>query len=607
MIQIYKPENTGYEKNGDMPLLPTTATVHAVLNGEWEVTLEHPIDEDGRWKYIIEDAVVKMPSFNGDQLFRVKRKEKSDDGITAEMQPIFMDAKDDCFLKDVRPTEKTGQQALDMMTEPNKKYSARSNITNISTAYYQTKNLIEAISAEDENSFINRWGGEVIYDNYTIVINDRAGDDYGYEVLYGKNITENGISEEIETRDIVTRIVPKAYNGNMIEGDAPWIDSPEIEKYPTIRYGVMEFEDVKMREDAQEDDEEDGITVCDTQEQLEEALKKKCEEQFEAGVDKPTVTLSVDIVMLEGTDLYKDFEDLTKVSLGDTVHCRHSKLNIVTDARVIELEWDCLEKRVDSVVVGEFQYNYIDDATSMMNRVESAIRPDGSVIGQQVKGVLNAINTQLRYQKNVAQTQDVRAILFEDTNPDSPLYGAMCLGTQGFQIADKRTEDGRDWDWSTAFTAKGGYADVLIAGILADKTGKNFWNLDTGEMQLSGILKQLTGAGGMEIRDGAIRFLDAAGNTLAIMHVSEEQVLLQGTGELSGIIRLGGSGNGDVQIAPGTGGKAIIFGDVLEINATSVTTGGASAKTGRAEFSNGTYLEFKNGMLTGGNTSGGSF
>lgn len=607
MIQIYRPENTGYEKNGDMTLLPTTAMVHAVLNGEWEATLEHPIDEDGRWKYIIEDAVVKMPSFNGDQLFRIKKKEKSDGGITAEMQPIFMDAKDDCFLTDVRPIEKTGQQALDMMTAPNKKYSARSNITNISTAYYQTKNLIEAISAEDESSFINRWGGEVIYDNYTIVINDRAGDDYGYEVLYGKNIPENGISEEIETRDIVTRIVPKAYNGNMIEGDEPWIDSPEIEKYPTIRYGVMEFEDVKMREDAQEDDEEDGITVCDTQEQLEEALKKKCEEQFEAGADKPTVTLSVDIVMLEGTDLYKDFEDLTKVSLGDTVHCKHSKLNIVTDARVIELEWDCLEKRVDSVVVGEFQYNYIDDATSMMNRVESAIRPDGSVIGQQVKGVLNAINTQLRYQKNAAQTQDVRAILFEDTNPDSPLYGAMCLGTQGFQIADKRTEDGRDWDWSTAFTAKGGYADVLIAGILADKTGKNFWNLDTGKMQLSGILKQLTGSGGMEIRDGTIRFLNADGGTLAIMHVSDEQVLLQGMGELSGIIRLGGSGNGDVQIVPGTGGKAIIFGNALEINATSVTTGGASAKTGRAEFSNGTYLEFKNGMLTGGNTSGGSF
>ena len=58
MIQIYKPENAEYEKNGDMTLLPTTATVHAVLNGEWEATLEHHIDKDGRWKYIVEDSVV---------------------------------------------------------------------------------------------------------------------------------------------------------------------------------------------------------------------------------------------------------------------------------------------------------------------------------------------------------------------------------------------------------------------------------------------------------------------------------------------------------------------------------------------------------------------
>ena len=259
------------------------------------------------------------------------------------------------------------------------------------------------------------------------------------------------------------------------------------------------------------------------------------------------------------------------------------------------------------MTLGDYEYNYFSELTSSLEAVKQIVGPGNTVIAERVQGVLNAINTQLRYQKNVAQTQDVRAILFEDTNPDSPLYGAMCLGTQGFQIADKRTEDGRDWDWSTAFTAKGGYADVLIAGVLADKTGKNFWNLDNGEMQISGTMRQLTGSGGLEIKDGVMKFLNADGEVLATMNVSEEQVLLQGVGKLSGIIRLGGSGNGDVQILPGSGGKAIIFGNVLEINATSVTTGGSSAKTGRAEFSNGTYLEFKNGMLTGGNTSGGSF
>ena len=43
MIQIYKPENTDFEKNGDMTLFPETATVHPILNGEWEIDLEHPM------------------------------------------------------------------------------------------------------------------------------------------------------------------------------------------------------------------------------------------------------------------------------------------------------------------------------------------------------------------------------------------------------------------------------------------------------------------------------------------------------------------------------------------------------------------------------------
>lgn len=77
MIQVYKPSNTEYDKNGDMTLFPVEAKVHAVLNGAWEVELEHPIDPEGRWKYIQDESVLKMPSFNGEQLFRIKKKEKA--------------------------------------------------------------------------------------------------------------------------------------------------------------------------------------------------------------------------------------------------------------------------------------------------------------------------------------------------------------------------------------------------------------------------------------------------------------------------------------------------------------------------------------------------
>ena len=108
MIQIYNPDNTDYEKNGDMTLFPSSAIVHVILNGEWTATLEHPIDPEGRWKYIVDNTVVKMPSFNGEQLFRVKNKEKKDSGVSVDLTPVFLDAKNDCFLVDIRPTDKNG-------------------------------------------------------------------------------------------------------------------------------------------------------------------------------------------------------------------------------------------------------------------------------------------------------------------------------------------------------------------------------------------------------------------------------------------------------------------------------------------------------------------
>lgn len=614
MIQVYSPDNTDYEHNGNMTLLPEEATIHIVLNGEWTATIEHPIDQEGRWKYIVDNAVVKMPSFNGEQLFRIQNKEKSDSGVSAELTPIFLDAKEDCFLVDIRPTEKNGQEALDLMTAENKKYSAKSDIKTISTAYYQTKNLIEAINGDDENSFVNRWGGEIIYDNYNATINKRIGGDYGVQVLYGKNIVKDGFSETVDMPDVVTRIVPKAYNGYMLEGDEPWIDSPLIEKYPTVHYGVMTFEDVKMRTDASEDDEENGVIICDTQEELEKALKKKCEEQFEAGADKPKITIKVDMELLQNTELYEDVMELEKVLLGDTVHCNHSKLRIISDARAIELEWDAIKNKIKSVTLGDFQYNFLSNASSVMNRVDQAIRTDGTLIGQQVMGIINGVKAQLKAQSTVAQKQAVRAVMFEDLDPSSPTFGAMCIGTLGFEIASKRTADGRDWEWNTFGTGKGFFADFIVAGtMLADRI-------------LGGTLR----IGGVGDKNGIIRVTDNKGNKIA--EISNEGInsygingwdrrvqIKNGTimlarndgsypvyidyfGDKGITIRKGG------KINDATGGKTLmrIFENEIYFDTANVGPG-TPGKTGRAEFSDGTYIDVKKGFIVGGNTKEGAF
>lgn len=615
MIQIYRQDNIDYRHNGDMTLLPEEAIIHVILNGEWTANIEHPIDLEGRWKYIEENAVVKMPSFNGIQLFRIRSKEKKDSGVSAELTPIFMDAKEDCFLVDVRPTNKSGQEALDVMTEKTPQYQAKSDIKKVSTAYYQTMNLIEAINGSDDNAFVSRWGGEILYDNYQVIINEKAGGDYGVQVMYGKNIVKDGFSEMVDMSEVATRIVPKSYNGYMIGGDTPWVDSPLIEKYPTIHYRTMKFEDVKMREDAQEDDEENGVTICETQKQLEEALKKKCQEQYDEGVDKPKVTIEADMELLQNTELYEDVKSLEMVSLGDTVHCNHSKLGIKSDARVIELEWDAVRNKLTFVKLGEFQYNFLNNVSSVMSRVDQSIRSDGTVIGQQIQGIINGVKAQMKAQSTVAKKQMVRAILFEDLDPKSETFGAMCLGTLGFEIASERTADGRDWKWSTFGTGQGFFADFIVAGtMLADRIkggtlilgGKENGDgtakvLDANgntvvALTNQGIVVDHADEGGVLISNGSIFVRNTEGKTVGIVHYQNNGVSIQSYGGKYASVLVTNEGN----IALNAVGK-------VSLSCGTYNIGGQEAKTGKLVFSDGTYINVKNGNIVGGNTKEGSF
>lgn len=614
MIQIYSPENKDYEHNGDMTLMPEEAEIHVILNGEWTATIEHPIDDEGRWKYITDNAVVKMPSFNGEQLFRIQNKEKSDSGVSAELAPIFLDAKEDCFLVDVRPTEKSGQEALDIMTAPNKMYTAKSDIKKTSTAYYQTKNLIEAINGNDDNAFVKRWGGEILYNNYEVIVNEHVGADHGVRVVYGKNIVKDGFSETINMTDVVTRIVPKAYNGYMIEGDEPWVDSPEIEKYPTAHYGVITFDDVKMRADATEDDETNGVTVCDTQEELEKALKEKCMEQFDAGVDKPVITIEANMELLQNTEMYDDVKELETVSLGDTVHCSHSKLGIISDARAIELTWDAVRNKVTSVKLGDFQYNFLDNVSSVMNRVEQAIREDGTVVAEQVYGAINTLNAFLHAQSTAAKRTDSVAYLIEDLDQNSELYGAMEAGTQGLRLAKER-KDG-EWIWRTAVTAAGIIADLIVTGKIQDRLGKSYWDLDNGKMLLSGIFQQIT--------DNGKKSVDIKNNRINIYSWQKEGDYVGSIGslaigdDLNAKQRIGVYCDTEDMLVFGYSSKKTAEGDAATVHELMKLSkdGGIECteipqingtKTGRLVFSNGTYVNVKNGYIVGGKTEEGSF
>lgn len=480
MIQLYKSTNTDYEMNGDYTLSPLSCVFECNLNGAWILNIENPIDLS------LDDftigAVIGAPTPYGDkQLFRIYDVTKDDNGISASAFPIFLDARNDCFLWDVRPSNVTGQTALNQMIT-NKKYSASSNIMKTSTAYYVQKNLIEALNGDDDNAFLKRWGGEVAYNNYEIIVNDRIGSDNGLRVEFGFNLL--GVSEQINNEDIVTRIIPKAYNGYILPNNET-VDSPLIKNYPIIHTRVIEYQDIKLIDDAQEDDAENGITVCNTLEELYAALRTRAKEEFENEIDLPQITYNVDMVDLSKTDLYKDYKNLLTVNLGDTVHVKHRKLGIETSARVITLTYDCIAEKVESLVLGDYEANYFNDVSSITNSASQVINTsNNTLMADKIAGIINLLNTSLRAQKDIAQKQDVRAILFEDLDKSSPTFGALCIGTQGIQIAKERNETNTDWQWGTAIDFQSINADYIIAGILTDKNGNFYLNMNTGDLRM---------------------------------------------------------------------------------------------------------------------------
>lgn len=458
MIEVYVKGNEDYGSNGDMTLTPTTCEVELTVEGVAELTLEHPIDDLGRWEYLVTDNVIAAPTpYSKKQLFRIYDYTKTETEVTAYARHVFYDSAGE-MLVDVRPTDKTGQEALDIILSGTK-YKAKTNIKTRSTAYYIRKNIMEAIGGDDENSFINRWGGERMYDNFTVIINDRLGGDYGACAEFGRNMT--GIEADISIDDVVTRIIPVSYNGHTLEGEEPWIDSPIIGSYANPRVAVIKFEDVKLLEDCQEGEE--GFS---TLELLREELKRRCTKEYENGLDKPKVNYKVDLVEVANTEDYKDYKKLTTIGIGDDVLTKDRKLKINVTARCIRLVYDCIEEENAEVELGNFIENYFDKTTSAADIIQKVTREDGTLKAEEVYGKIDAVKAQLKAQRDISQPSEVRAVIFEDLVEGSPTYGAMSIGTMGFCIASERTADGKDWDWKTFGTGSGFYADYICVGQL---------------------------------------------------------------------------------------------------------------------------------------------
>ena len=61
MICVYDIGNEAYEKNGDAVLMPTKGSIRMIAGGNYDLTLECPMDPHGKWKHLTPEAIIRAP------------------------------------------------------------------------------------------------------------------------------------------------------------------------------------------------------------------------------------------------------------------------------------------------------------------------------------------------------------------------------------------------------------------------------------------------------------------------------------------------------------------------------------------------------------------
>lgn len=402
---LYEIGTTDFTKNG-LGFLNNVlnAKVTEALNGEYSLVFDYPLNETLSSE-LIEERIVKCKVSDGtNQCFIIKNVVKTYDKMTITCSHLFYLLLSD-LAEDIYPQNLSPKPFLDwILARANYQlpFTTTSDVTVQKTGRYVRRNLVDVILGNTDNSMVNLFGVEVKRNNWNIALNSRIGSDRGEKLIYGKNIT--GINLTIDTNELYTRIMPVGFDGLILP--EKYIDADNINDYPYPKIGIVEFSNIKY-------DVDDPNAYHDVNDAY-DALRDAVDELYADGVNEPKINIKIDWLELSKTEEYKQYANLERVELGDTIHAEIFGLNYET--RVIKTIYNPLTDRIEQFEVGTFQPSY----ATQMNKYEielQKINPASildeaktnatSLITQAMGGYVYKTNNELYIMDNADPTQAV--------------------------------------------------------------------------------------------------------------------------------------------------------------------------------------------------------
>ena len=355
IVIIFEQDEQNFDTIGLGMLVPNSGVVYEEFNGDFTLTFQHPYDASGKWKRIEIDRIVLAETPKGKQPFRIYYHKPTMDGIEVQARHIFYDLMDNiCESVEFSGSAQGAMDAIKAGMSVPMPFTFYTDIScdtgGIGCTMDNPVSLLLREEWDDQEgetkSFFYFYGGELKRDFFNVSMLESLGSDRGVFIAYRKNLVGLEVTEDIS--DVATRIYPVGKDGLALDGQ--YIDSPYIGNYAYPKIRVIE----------------------DTNAETQSDLQKIVEDYFANGGDIPKVNIKVDFTDLSQTAEYKQYSNLERVFLGDTVTVFNQKMGFLKKAKVISYKFDPLLKRYEEMELGDFSPTVTSPITKGANAGEVA-------------------------------------------------------------------------------------------------------------------------------------------------------------------------------------------------------------------------------------------
>ena len=323
------------------------------LNGSF--ILEFEYKKDGKLsEYLVEENIIKA---KGQPFSIYSINKNTTDRISVLARHWVLNEWDKDFLVDVAPTNLTANNALLWLQQrsvnsPNIVISG--NCETVASARYVRKTMLEAIFKED-NALLKRFGGELSYATNNVYIGTRRGSASGLTIRQGKNLS--GAEYYLDFTTVTTRLLPVGKDGLTLPN--LFVDSPLIGNYatPIIRKVEVDTEDVNE-------------------------LESFCNELYDNGIDKPTVSIKIDFIELSKTIEYQNYSNLEAAHLGDTVNVYIPDLNLNVSTRIVKTVYNDNLNRITAMELGSIMPNIVTSNADIQTKISQLENSKATILDE---------------------------------------------------------------------------------------------------------------------------------------------------------------------------------------------------------------------------------